>query len=96
MNIKNLLIAAVASLGLVSTAHAAGGAAHSHPPEEGWTFDGFFGTFDQAQLQRGYKVYREVCAACHGMELPQLPQSRYEGRSRSMTLITLTRTTTQS
>ena len=69
MNIKKLLIAAVASLGLASTAHAAGGAAHSHPPEEGWTFEGYFGTFDQAQLQRGYKVYREVCAACHSMDL---------------------------
>src|SRR6185503_11701161 len=24
--------------------------------------------FDKAQLQRGYKVYREVCSACHSME----------------------------
>jgi ubiquinol-cytochrome c reductase cytochrome c1 subunit len=29
--------------------------------------DGVFGHFDQAQLQRGLKVYREVCAACHSM-----------------------------
>ena len=34
-----------------------------------WTFDGPFGKFDPAQLQRGYKVYREVCAACHSMNL---------------------------
>jgi ubiquinol-cytochrome c reductase cytochrome c1 subunit len=27
-----------------------------------------FGTFDRAQLQRGYQVYKEVCAACHGVK----------------------------
>jgi ubiquinol-cytochrome c reductase cytochrome c1 subunit len=36
------------------------------PGRWGWT--GPFGKFDKAQLQRGYKVYREVCAACHSME----------------------------
>jgi ubiquinol-cytochrome c reductase cytochrome c1 subunit len=34
-----------------------------------WSFAGFFGTFDQGQLQRGFQVYREVCAACHGLDL---------------------------
>ena len=29
--------------------------------------DGAFGTFDKAQLQRGFKVYQEVCAACHSL-----------------------------
>ena len=37
---------------------------------------GPFGTFDRAQLQRGFKVYREVCPACHGLELRRLPQPR--------------------
>jgi ubiquinol-cytochrome c reductase cytochrome c1 subunit len=32
-----------------------------------WSFSGPFGTFDQGQLQRGYRVYKEVCAACHAM-----------------------------
>ena len=32
-----------------------------------WSFEGPFGKFDTAQVQRGYKVYREVCAACHAM-----------------------------
>lgn len=31
--------------------------------------DGPFGKFDQAQLQRGLKVYKEVCAACHSLNL---------------------------
>ena len=34
-----------------------------------WSFDGVFGYYDKAALQRGFKVYREVCAACHGLEL---------------------------
>ncbi len=38
---------------------------------QSWPFAGFFGTFDRAQLQRGYQVYTEVCAACH--ELQRIP-----------------------
>ena len=33
-----------------------------------WSFDGFFGKFDRQQLQRGFQVYREVCASCHGID----------------------------
>ena len=36
--------------------------------DPGWSFKGFFGKFDRAQLQRGYQVYTEVCAACHSMK----------------------------
>ena len=32
-----------------------------------WPFDGIFGRFDESLLQRGFQVYREVCAACHGI-----------------------------
>jgi len=39
------------------------------PPREKWSFAGMFGRFDQAQLQRGFQVYREVCSSCHGMSL---------------------------
>jgi ubiquinol-cytochrome c reductase cytochrome c1 subunit len=34
-----------------------------------YSFEGPFGTFDRAQLQRGYKVYKEVCSACHSLNL---------------------------
>ena len=34
-----------------------------------WSFESPLGMYDQAQLQRGYKVYREVCAACHSMNM---------------------------
>jgi cytochrome c1 len=38
------------------------------PPRQVWSFSGPFGTFDRAQLQRGFKVYREVCSVCHGLK----------------------------
>ncbi len=33
-----------------------------------WSFNGVFGTFDRASLQRGFQVYQEVCAGCHSMQ----------------------------
>ena len=39
------------------------------PVEQNWSFEGPFGTFDKGQLQRGFKVYKEVCAGCHGLKL---------------------------
>ncbi|MCB1537415.1 MAG: cytochrome c1 [Rhodospirillales bacterium] len=46
---------------------------HSHdvpvPPQMNWSWMGAFGTFDRASLQRGFQVYRQVCSACHSMNL---------------------------
>ena len=33
-----------------------------------WSFEGLFGTFDRASLQRGYQVYQEVCSGCHSVQ----------------------------
>lgn len=38
-------------------------------PKYDWSWKGFFGTYDRASAQRGLKVYREVCAGCHSMDL---------------------------
>jgi len=38
-------------------------------PKHEWSFKGLTGTFDRASVQRGYKVYREVCSGCHSMNL---------------------------
>ncbi|CAH1664848.1 MAG: cytochrome c1 [Chelatococcus sp.] len=66
--IAGVVAAMVAFAGAASLpAVAAEGA--PKPPRESWSFSGPFGTFDRAQLQRGFKVYREVCAACHGLSL---------------------------
>ncbi len=39
-----------------------------HPKEIDWTFDGVTGKFDRESIQRGFKVYREVCSACHSLK----------------------------
>jgi cytochrome c1 len=39
------------------------------PPRQTWSFHGPFGTYDPGQLQRGFKIYREVCSNCHSMKL---------------------------
>ena len=39
------------------------------PPRQKWSFAGPFGHFDRGQVQRGFKVYREVCSVCHGITL---------------------------
>jgi ubiquinol-cytochrome c reductase cytochrome c1 subunit len=38
-------------------------------PQERWSFDGIFGTFDRAAVQRGFQVYKEICSVCHSMNL---------------------------
>lgn len=39
------------------------------PKNADWSFSGPLGTWDLGQLQRGLKVYTEVCAACHSMKI---------------------------
>ena len=42
---------------------------HAHPKHVEFAHDGAFGMYDKRQLQRGFQVYKEVCAACHGLGL---------------------------
>ncbi len=66
--IKKTLLTAFVALGLSlgSTAvNAAGG--ETHIVDYDFSFEGPFGKFDENQLQRGLKVYTEVCSACHGL-----------------------------
>jgi quinol-cytochrome oxidoreductase complex cytochrome b subunit len=60
-----LLVGLLALVGFSNSATAAGDA--PTPPEREWAHDGMFGTFDKAEKQRGFQVYKEVCSACHGM-----------------------------
>ena len=42
----------------------------AEPPKRmAWSFEGVFGTYDRGTLQRGFQVYKEVCASCHGLSL---------------------------
>ncbi len=77
--LKTTILAALASLALAAggaLAQEAGTEAHDeeaghaegHVTDYAFSFEGPFGRFDQAQLQRGLQVYTEVCAACHGLK----------------------------
>src|SRR4051794_11611387 len=54
--------AAVLSIGTASAAE------EPKLPSEHWSFDGPFGTYDRAAMQRGFQVYKEVCSACHALK----------------------------
>jgi ubiquinol-cytochrome c reductase cytochrome c1 subunit len=71
------------ALAVVSLALSAGGATAQEehnaaepthfpilkPKQEEWSFAGPFGHYDKGQLQRGLKIYKQVCANCHSMQL---------------------------
>ncbi len=66
--IKSILGALCIGLAVAATpAFAAEGGVEIK--KEPWTFAGLFGTYDENQLQRGFQVFREVCASCHGARL---------------------------
>ena len=67
--IRRLVGVAVLALGMSSAALAAGDSCENPLPHQQWSFSGLFGTFDRAAAQRGYQVYNQVCAACHGLSL---------------------------
>jgi ubiquinol-cytochrome c reductase cytochrome c1 subunit len=64
LNGMTLVAAAVAVLFIAADPHE-----EVHIPKEEWSFTGFFGKFDQAQVKRGFQVYHDVCSACHSMNL---------------------------
>ncbi|HWK67199.1 MAG TPA: cytochrome c1 [Rhizobiaceae bacterium] len=75
------ILSGLAALGFVLAAGAVNAQEAGHNPAEPthfpinkpaempWSFSGPFGTYDLAQLQRGLKIYKEVCSACHSMNL---------------------------
>ncbi|HLB79713.1 MAG TPA: cytochrome c1 [Dongiaceae bacterium] len=56
---------AAAAIGLAGGAALAAEAPAA--PEQRWSFEGIFGTFDRAAQQRGFQVYNQVCSGCHGL-----------------------------
>ena len=63
---KTIIAATTAAAISGSAALAAGGLGEI--TDYDFSFEGPFGTYDQLQLQRGLKVYTEVCSACHGLK----------------------------
>jgi ubiquinol-cytochrome c reductase cytochrome c1 subunit len=59
----------VGGLGLLTASGPAAAAEEAATPiQRGWSFEGFFGTYDRSAAQRGFQVYREVCSGCHGLQ----------------------------
>jgi ubiquinol-cytochrome c reductase cytochrome c1 subunit len=74
------LTAAFVGLALLAAAGSASAAAHDVKLENpGFNFQGPLGKFDRGALQRGYKVYAEVCSACHGLGLLSYRNLAQEG-----------------
>lgn len=64
---RNLSLSALVAIGL-STGSAFAAGSKTHIEDFDFSFEGPFGAYDQMQLQRGLKVYTEVCAVCHGLK----------------------------
>jgi len=56
------------ALSLIFSLFIGKGLAQDIPPKQDWSFSGPFGLYDKAQLQRGLKVYKEVCSSCHALK----------------------------
>lgn len=72
MALKSLRLPFVAMVmvGISAVAANASGEYHvKQPAYQDWSFAGPFGHYDRASQQRGFKVYQEVCSACHSMNL---------------------------
>ncbi|MEM8750749.1 MAG: cytochrome c1 [Pseudomonadota bacterium] len=67
----SVVFSAAALLGslAVGSAFAASEYPKKKPREQSWSFSGPLGHYDKGQLQRGFKVYSELCAACHTLNL---------------------------
>ncbi|MGB9152574.1 MAG: cytochrome c1, partial [Alphaproteobacteria bacterium] len=67
----HVLLPLVLMLGLAATPVLAAEAdvTEPHQPAAGWPHEGPFGTYDRAALQRGFQVYKQVCANCHSLRL---------------------------
>jgi len=63
------IVCALALPGLLATSAPTSAAEADAPPRLRWSFAGPLGKYDRGQLQRGFRVYREVCQVCHGMQL---------------------------
>lgn len=65
---KNTLFSLIVVLLMAAAAPALAAGEYVKAPKQEWHFSGMTGTFDKAAMQRGLKVYREVCSACHSLK----------------------------
>lgn len=68
MKNRNVVISLCALLTMLPVVEAqAMSTETAEPKQQSWAFDGMFGKFDKVSAQRGFQVYKQVCAACHSM-----------------------------
>ena len=56
---------------------------HEEPRNISYSFNGPFGRFDEQELQRGFQVFKEVCSACHSLNLVAFRDLRQIGYSEA-------------
>jgi len=66
---KRTILALTFAGALAAIAVPAAAEEQEAPPRLRWSFAGPFGKYDEAQLQRGFKIYKEVCSVCHSMDM---------------------------
>ena len=64
-NFKRLIIVILSTLIFIKPLFSA---ETIDPIKVNWSFKELTGKFDRASLQRGFQVYKEVCASCHSMQ----------------------------
>ena len=66
---KKFILTSVAVLAISApAAYASEGSGVHEIVDVPFQFEGPFGTYDKASLQRGLQVYRQVCSACHSLK----------------------------
>jgi ubiquinol-cytochrome c reductase cytochrome c1 subunit len=63
---KRVILGLLLACGLFDAASASEDV--KQPIQKQWQFDGALGYVDKPSAQRGFQVYKEVCAACHGLK----------------------------
>lgn len=76
IKIRTILAAGLIAFGLAAPVAAAEA---GHIEKQTWSFAGLFGSYDEHQLQRGFQVFRETCAACHSARLLSFRNLSEEG-----------------
>ena len=64
-NFKRLIIVIISTIIFIKPLYSA---ETIDPIKVNWSFKELTGKFDRASLQRGFQVYKEVCASCHSMQ----------------------------
>jgi ubiquinol-cytochrome c reductase cytochrome b/c1 subunit len=65
--VSTVIMLALAGTLFVGSSQNARADEQETPPSQKWSFAGPMGKYDRGTLQRGLKVYKEVCANCHGL-----------------------------